>query len=76
MSAVILLSATEAVAVAGPSSEAPLTAALQPVALTDGRFILGAEVLADPLHAEHRAMLVGLPQTDLASLTSVLPVAR
>jgi hypothetical protein len=56
------LSASDALAVRGPSSEAPKLAALAPVALTDGRFILGVEVLGDPLQAEDWAFLSTLPQ--------------
>src|ERR1700704_3727138 len=51
MSAMIILTA-QAAQVRGPSVEAPKFAALDRIALTDGRFILGLEVLADPLHAE------------------------
>lgn len=74
MTAVILLTAAEAAQVAGPSEEAPTRAALQPVALTDGRFILGVEVLADPLHAEDHALLSSLPQVDYSTVEGLLPV--
>lgn len=74
MSSFIVLTAAQAAHVRGPSDEAPLFAALDPVALGDGRFILGAEVLADPLHAEDRMFLSGLPQVDFATVQSLLPV--
>lgn len=76
MSAVILLTAAQAAQVRGPSDEAPTRAALQPVALTDGRFILGVEVLADPLHAEDHALLSTVPQVDYSTVQSLLPVVK
>lgn len=69
----IILSANEAGSVSGPSTETPALAALQPIALTDGRFILGDEVLSDPAHAEHLAFLSTLPKADLATITPLLP---
>lgn len=69
----ILLSVSEATLVRGPSSEAPKLSALQPIALTDGRFILGDEVLGDPTHAEHVSFLTPLSRTDLATITPLLP---
>lgn len=68
----ILLSANEAGSVSGPSTEAPALAALQPIALNDGRFILGAEVMTDPAHAEHWAFLSTLPTVELAGIASLL----
>jgi hypothetical protein len=73
MSLVILLTPAQAAQVRGPSDEAPGLAALQPIALTDGRFILGAEVLNDPLHAEDHAFLASLPQVDAATVAALLP---
>lgn len=61
MSSVIILTAAEAEAVRGNST--PI-AAIEPVALTDGRFILGIEVLTDPAHAKHHAFLALLPCLD------------
>lgn len=75
MSAVIVLTAAQAAQVSGPSDEAPSLAALQPVKLTDGRYILGVEVLADPLHAEDRTFLLTLPQVDLSTVASLVPGA-
>jgi hypothetical protein len=69
----ILLSANEAGSVSGPSTETPNLAALRPVELTDGRFILGDEVLTDPAHAEHLAFLSTLPTVELAGIASLLP---
>jgi len=61
MSSVIILTAAEAEAVRGNST--PI-AAIEPVALTDGRFMLGTEVLADPAHKAHWDVLTKLPQKD------------
>ena len=76
MSTVILLTAAQAAQVHGPSAEAPMLAALQPIGLTDGRFILGVEVLADPLHAEEAVLLSTLPQADFSTVQSLLPVPK
>lgn len=73
MSTIILLTSAQAAQVRGPSSEAPNLAALMPVALTDGRFILGVEVLGDPLHAEYAAFLSTLPQVDFSTVAALLP---
>lgn len=75
MVAVIILTADQASQVAGVSQETP-QAALQPVALTDGRFILGVEVLSDPTHAEAVAFLSTLPQVDFATVASLMPGAK
>lgn len=72
MSRVILLTAEQAASVVGPSRDAPDLAALQPVALSDGRYILGVEVLDDPLHAEDRAFLAGLPQAEAEDIAALL----
>lgn len=74
MATIILLTAAQATQVRGPSSEAPNFAALMPVTLTDGRFILGVEVLTDPLHAEHAAFLSTLPQADFSTVANLLSV--
>lgn len=75
MSAVILLTADQAAQVAGASQETPL-AALQPIALTDGRFILGVEVLADPAHVEDVAFLSTLPQVEFSTVAALMPKAK
>jgi hypothetical protein len=75
MATVIILTAAQATQVRGPSDEAPNLAALQPIPLTDGRYILGVEVLTDPLHTEDKTFLSGLPQADYASLSALLPVS-
>ena len=67
MSTMILLTAGEAEAVRGPSGTVD-HAALAPVALIDGRFILPAAVLDDPAHAEHHAMLATLPTEEEEAL--------
>lgn len=61
MSDVIILTAAEADAVRGMST--PI-AAIEPVALKDGTFMLGVEVLADPAHKAHWGVLTKLPQKD------------
>ncbi len=48
-------------------------AALQPVALTDGRFILGTEVLTDAAHSEHWPLLSGLPTCEMSDIEALLP---
>jgi hypothetical protein len=68
-----LPNASDALAVRGPSSEAPKLAALAPVALTDGRFILGVEVLGDPLQAEDWAFLSTLPQVAFSTVANLMP---
>jgi hypothetical protein len=70
---VIILSANEAGAVSGPSSATPSLAAIRPVPLIDGRFILGTNVLTDPAHAAHHDFMSTLPQADLATITVLLP---
>lgn len=67
MSAVIVLTAEQADAVRGLSTVAP-HAALEPVPLADGRFMLPVEVLSDPAHADKRDLLAPLPQAELADL--------
>jgi hypothetical protein len=72
MASVILLSADDAAHVRGMSDETPL-ASLQPLPLTDGRFYLGVEVLADPAHAEFHDYLSALPQVDYSEIASLVP---
>lgn len=72
MTTLILLSAADAEAVRGPSVTVE-GAALEPIALTDGRFILPVAVLADPAHAAHRALLAGLPTAEMADIAALLP---
>lgn len=69
MSDVIILTAAEAEAVRGNST--PI-AAIEPVALKDGRFILGVEVLNDPAHAKHLSKLSGLSKSDAKDIASLL----
>jgi len=73
MARVILLSGAHADNVRGPSAESPSMATLQPVALTDGRYILGVEVLSDPAHADVRDYLAALPTADAAEIAGLLP---
>lgn len=68
----ILLTSEEADAVRGPSETTP-SAALQPIVLTDGRYILGTEVLSDPAHAKHWALLASLPTCEVEEIAQLLP---
>ena len=70
MTDMIVLSAADADQVRG--AESPI-AALVPIALLDGRFILPVAVIADPAHAAHAALLSTLPRQDLAQLLDLLP---
>ena len=72
MTAMIVLSAAEADQVRGSDSPG---AALVPIALVDGRYILPVAVLTDPPHAQHWAFLAGMPRQDLAQLLNLLPPA-
>jgi len=74
MTILILLSAEDADAVRGPSATVE-GAALDPVELTDGRFILSTEVLGDPAHAAHRDRLASLPTADVADVAALLPAS-
>jgi hypothetical protein len=73
MPTVIVLTAEQADVVRGPSTARPDFARLQPIALTDGRFYVGVEVLAGPDFAEHHAFLAALPQVDFATLADLIP---
>jgi hypothetical protein len=72
MTALILLSSDDAKAVRGPSATVE-GAALEPVALTDGRFLLPVAVLDDIAHAAHRTLLADLPTADSADIAALLP---
>jgi hypothetical protein len=63
----IVLTAEEADKVRGRSPK-DATAALAPVALKDGRYFLGDEVLDDPLHEDVRNFLASLPREPLEKL--------
>lgn len=74
MSNIILLQAADSAAVTWISADR--MAALLPVPLTDGRSILGAEVLADPAHLRVRVRLQGLAQADYSDVRHLLPATR
>jgi hypothetical protein len=61
---VIILTAEDAGKVRG-RSPSDKTAALDPVPLKDGTFLLGEEVLADPAHADVRDLLAALPVKEI-----------
>lgn len=71
---VIHMTGGQAAAVSGTS---PINshAALIPVAMTDGTYIVGVEVLADPAHASKRSALQAAPVVDVATLAAIMPVA-
>ena len=69
MSDVIILTAAEADAVRGMSTP---TAAIEPIALTDGTFMLGVEVLEDPAHAKHLSKLSGLTRADVKDIQNLI----
>jgi len=71
MSRVILLTAKQADQVRGVSVMDP-SAALDPVAISDGRFILPIEVLDDPAHAKHHEFLSGLPKIEMSAIEKLL----
>lgn len=48
-------------------------AAIEPVPLTDGSYIVGEEVLVDPAHAAKKAALQALPKATAASIKDKLP---
>jgi hypothetical protein len=68
---VVMLSAADAAAVTWISADR--MAALIPLRLTDGRYIVGPEVVADPVHLRSRARLQGLNQVDYTTLSAVIP---
>lgn len=61
MSTIIMLTAAQATQVRGPSVIIG-TSSLEPVGLTDGRFFLPEEILADPAHALHYTLLNSCPK--------------
>lgn len=56
----IVLDKAQAEEVRGPSDVVPWRA-LDPIAVDDGSFVLGEEVLEDKAHEKHRDMLAKLP---------------
>lgn len=66
----IILSASQAANVRGPSASVP-SAALEPIACEGGVFILGVDVIDDPAHATHRDYLAALPKMN--SVTPEFP---
>lgn len=68
---VIVLSAADAAAVTWTSAD--LRVALRPAALTDGRSIVGPEVLTDAAHGRSRARLQALTQVDYSTVEKLLP---
>lgn len=70
MPGIILLQAADAAAVTWTSAD--MRHALRPVPLTDGRSILGVEVLSDLSHLRSRGRLQGLAQADYSSVQHLL----
>ena len=69
MSHLIILTAAEADKVRGMSS--PM-AAIEPILLKDGTFMLGVEVLADPAHAKHLSVFDPLPKAEISAKKAVM----
>lgn len=69
--ALMILTAAQAARVRGQST--PM-AALDPIPLTGGTYLLGDEVLNDKAHAKHHALLSTLPKIDKETATKLLPV--
>jgi hypothetical protein len=69
---VIMLDSAQADTVRGPAVGAEFHA-IVPVALSDGRFYVGTEVLDDPVHAEHHDLLASCPQEDYDAVKGLLP---
>lgn len=67
---VIVLSAADAAAVTWTSADR--MAALIPVTLTDGRSVVGPEVLTDVVHGRSKSRLQALPQVDYSTVTGLL----
>lgn len=72
MTTVILLESADAAAVTTPPGAEP-GPRLEPRALTDGRFTLGAAVLGDPDHVQHHERLTALPTASLEEIAHLLP---
>lgn len=71
MTLCIIFTETEAEAVRGPTAPG---AALEPALLADGTtYVLPAEVLADPAHAERHDLLATFPVRDVADDEWPLP---
>jgi hypothetical protein len=71
MPKVIILAAADVAVVTWTSANG--MAALLPVVLTDGRAIVGPEILSDPIHRQSRARLLGLTQVDYSTIVDLLP---
>lgn len=70
---VIHMTYAQAMTVTGPSPTVR-DAVLIPVMLTDGTYIVGPEVIADPAYADRKALLQSFPQVDYATLSALVPV--
>jgi hypothetical protein len=68
----MLISLTKAQADAARSKPSPY-AAIEPVLLTDGSYILGVEVISDPAHVLKKAALQACPQVTEASVAGKIP---
>lgn len=74
MSAVIHMTALQAAAVtdSAPRPTKPQTQ-LIPVALNDGTFIVGAQVMADPAFSDRRVVLQAVAQVDYSVVSALAP---
>ncbi len=73
MSLVLILTAAQAAQVATPQPFSGDGPALNPLPLTDGRYFVGIEVLADPVLSALLAPLGTLPQVDYSTIVPLLP---
>lgn len=71
MARFIVLTAEQAAAVRGVSPVAPW-AAIEPIALDDGNYILNEEVLTDPAHNSKTRTLTALTKYDRIAIESRL----
>lgn len=70
MPAVMLLTAAQAAQIQGAGTS---IAMLQPEPLSDGRFILGAETMNNPVDVADRDFLAGLPTCERTDIAHLLP---
>lgn len=62
------------IVLAAAQAQQVLSETLVPFALTDGSFIVNADVLTDPRHADSVDVLAGLPRASLDQVTPLLPI--
>lgn len=75
MTRYIVLSAAQAAAVRGVSPVAKW-AAIEPIALDDGTYLINDEVLTDPAHNSKTRAITALTKYDFATIEPRLVVAK